>query len=670
MLFFSGQPPYSAAQEDLSAYLPTEEEMKAMFPWGQGQLIHNKLVRNPYKYSIENQPACSPTEVGRSYMNFYACRYIDEIHPNITRPDYVKADEISINIELIKFKEGELGMVDYIRTMSVEEWRSSERDIQNIKDLQFVDIDVGDKSYLAIWYWDRSINEIWDTKNCRLCFIKGEYYLQIHFSAGVDEKLLGTLGSGTTGHYDRPTSESYPTQRSVPTAEKALTIAHIVESRLSGKQPTVIPPTQSGGTVPDSTLPIAAGATALITMIGAWLTMATQGLSIKEGIGDLAGMFKVWNAAAPAPLPEKSSDVKDMPFTEADLRNMMAAGDPTVMSDAGSPAQIPADESRVLNLGNEEWTYTPPHGVEAVLVNTSDDVAATGTDGLEMETAGYPPEAPDYETKLKAEQEKFKKDNAPDATGESESKTDNYDVVVTQQELDAFHNKMDEYLAGLKSKGIWVQNPGNSKSWGAANMIFNPIDSFSKTGTAWRCEHFASPKIREEIKKIADETFGPGAFVDLVALDERSNLEPGFLNWLDRGFSTPFTIGLFEYKHRAIRVILPDGKAWVVDFWASMQDDTVATIRPEQQFVRESAKFVDADEYVYHATEETEKSWFKTCKWHIDEYGLDEGLSIFRFLRADRIKEAYAYLGEERVNLELRRLDSFIEYVKSKKGDI
>jgi hypothetical protein len=230
------EPKVVAAQDDLCSYLPSESELKVMFPWGQAKQVSNKIIGDAYTY--ENKPfsASGGGEIGRANLIFQVERYIDAIYRGKVKPRYIHADSFGFRIEFIEFTDG--GWIENIRSNSVEKWRSSERGFTWMRDLQFIDVKVGDKAYLAIWYEDLSnSHDIFDTKGSRLCFIKGNYYVQVHVRNGTDEKLIGTCSG--TGSYQ--TTEAFPTQYSVVTAEKTIAIARMVESRLSGQNITIAP---------------------------------------------------------------------------------------------------------------------------------------------------------------------------------------------------------------------------------------------------------------------------------------------------------------------------------------------------------------------------------------------------------------------------------------------
>jgi hypothetical protein len=231
--------PMACAQEDLSKYLPTEAEMKAMFPWGQAHSGSGGIGGDPYRYGIETSNTGSTGEVARAYMYFGVQRWIDEVMGGSVTKNWVLGDEVDGSIELIQYM-GDGTYLGWIRQHTVQEWREPELSLQNIHSMSvvvFQDVSVGDKSYAVSLYPNMDMSPenidyggIAQTKSVRLCFIKGDYYVQVHFF-GASEKLLEAFGKGPPSLHT--TTEPYPTEKSVITVDKVLAIARWVESKLS-----------------------------------------------------------------------------------------------------------------------------------------------------------------------------------------------------------------------------------------------------------------------------------------------------------------------------------------------------------------------------------------------------------------------------------------------------
>jgi hypothetical protein len=218
------------AHEDLTKYLPTEVEMKAMFPWGQA----HRNGGDPYRYGVETGGTGSTGEVARAYMYFGVQRWIDEVMGGSVTKNGVLGDEVDGGIELIQFT-GDSTWLGWIRQHSVQEWREPELSLQNTV-VVFQDVSVGDKSYAVSLYPNMDMSPenidygaIAQTKSVRICFIKGDYYVQVHIF-GASEKLLEAFGKGPPSLYT--TTEPYPTERSVITVDKVLEIARWVEAKL------------------------------------------------------------------------------------------------------------------------------------------------------------------------------------------------------------------------------------------------------------------------------------------------------------------------------------------------------------------------------------------------------------------------------------------------------
>lgn len=235
--------PMTNAQEDLVKYLPTGPEMRSMFPWGQPSWQDKD--GDPYTYSAENMtPTQGSDELARAYMSFRVERYVDgtdflikEQKEAAPLARFVLADFIGAYVVLVQWPIDNSRMTT-IRAMSAEQWRQRDKSWPDAR-VEFHDVTVGEKAYLQSAYYplggkSRPILPYGDpTKLMKLCFIKGGYDVEIYLH-GSDENLVGTFGvTYRESYYDwYETAEPYPTENSVPTVEKILSIARIVEAGL------------------------------------------------------------------------------------------------------------------------------------------------------------------------------------------------------------------------------------------------------------------------------------------------------------------------------------------------------------------------------------------------------------------------------------------------------
>lgn len=127
---------------------------------------------------------------------------------------------------------------------------------------------------------------------------------------------------------------------------------------------------------------------------------------------------------------------------------------------------------------------------------------------------------------------------------------------VPAAELRALDERFGQTVRERLDEGYWVRNPDlMSKLW---NTIRHPFwgtrsgqcGEFAAHGTRWMRDHIA-------------ERFGPGAIVDEVYVARRSVIKPDkdLLDTLDSHLPV---------NHAATRVILPDGRRMVMDFWDAM----------------------------------------------------------------------------------------------------
>lgn len=236
-------------------------------------------------------------EVARVYMNFRVVRWIDEVIGGSVTPNWVLGDELSGGIELIEFKEGD-GWINNIRKLSVQEWREPELSQESCA-VSFQDVTIGDKSYAVSFYPKMDLSpsnidygKIGETKSVRICFIKGNYYVQVHFF-GSDEKLVGAFGKGPpSSNYQ--TLEPYPTERSVVTVEKILPIARIIEAKLPGGAATTELGTSATVATSDGHLPVPPSSSNVVTTVAEAGAVATGAVALGWFLAPWAWDVAVW----------------------------------------------------------------------------------------------------------------------------------------------------------------------------------------------------------------------------------------------------------------------------------------------------------------------------------------------------------------------------------------
>lgn len=183
---------------------------------------------------------------------------------------------------------------------------------------------------------------------------------------------------------------------------------------------------------------------------------------------------------------------------------------------------------------------------------------------------------------------------------------------ATAGQISALENEFADTVQKHLDEGYWVRNPDLvSKVW---NTFANPFWG-SRSG---QCGEFAANGVRWMRDHVQDQ-FGPGAIVDEVYIVRRSVLvpNPDLLDQLDAHIPV---------NHAATRVILPDGRRYVMDFWDAMgpSQGEPAKMVPEKDWVARWTQRVPSGQI---SRSETEKQLYE----NVTTMGDDKGLRAYRF---------------------------------------
>ncbi|NPV74783.1 MAG: hypothetical protein HPY59_00250 [Anaerolineae bacterium] len=167
------------------------------------------------------------------------------------------------------------------------------------------------------------------------------------------------------------------------------------------------------------------------------------------------------------------------------------------------------------------------------------------------------------------------------------------EVNIDAHDYDLNFQNFKKDLEGLKDElnqqGFYVLNPFQSDPTTLIHRTITGLNLFAEwlIQPAWRvsgqvkgltCEEYVH-KTSQSVYKSLQKHFSGGK-IDSVVFEEKSsdpNAE-GFLNWLDRAW--------FEDNHNLIRVTLPDGSEWAVDFHQE-KEGNAPLIRPWDEARRE-----------------------------------------------------------------------------------
>lgn len=134
-------------------------------------------------------------------------------------------------------------------------------------------------------------------------------------------------------------------------------------------------------------------------------------------------------------------------------------------------------------------------------------------------------------------------------------------------------------------EGYFVKNDG---FWKGLRHDIQDLTWWANTEKGGRCGEYGERGMRW-IKPCVDRLFGPNAIVDDIIVEEKSSVrarQPG------ADFSSRWNPDLmFEANHRATRVVLPDGRRFVVDYWDAISTGQGKMV-PEDEWTDKWKKLV------------------------------------------------------------------------------
>ena len=157
------------------------------------------------------------------------------------------------------------------------------------------------------------------------------------------------------------------------------------------------------------------------------------------------------------------------------------------------------------------------------------------------------------------------------------------DQADTEFRLHEFESSLELEARGLLNSGYWIKNLYNSK---ITTIMGMGVDYLRDKGLT--CGDIVE-KEHAKVKTMALNKFGDGTIVDQVVIEEKTGALGG----------NPF------YNHTAIRVILPNGNAYIVDFWQALQKGHI--FEPEAVWRKYwQNKIVGLDTYTIQAGDSVE----------------------------------------------------------------
>ena len=426
-----------------------------------------------------------------------------------------------------------------------------------------------------------------------------------------------------------------------------------------GQMPPSIPPVPppAKGIIPDSALPIAAGATAAVALLGVWLTTVVQQIPFRETISELTSFLGFGGKSATAELTveETVEELAAGAPPEEIIEALKERGEPGMDWTPGigyekdgyvwshRPGDLAGDgwvtkeeyESitkmeREGKVWSQRWGWTTLE--EAAQL---EEQHAKAVKAWNDETSSILKDLTDKEhlkKKLQAEIAEIEQD------------------IDTSSKLAEISLQFADETKQMAEDGYWVRNPYNSKIIDKANMLISPLDE-----KGVRCQDLVEMK-EDHVRQLVKQKFGEGAIVDQVVVDEKSSVYGGGIrDSLD---------AILEYNHTAIRVITPDGKAYIVDYWQGLHHKGGGTgliIRHEERWVESWKRDIGPDDFLFQtqgksSTEGAEDG----VALFAQKLGPSKGIEKWQETQIDAINKSNMSPIEKRIKIE--EIKTFVNY--------
>jgi hypothetical protein len=219
---------------------------------------------------------------------------------------------------------------------------------------------------------------------------------------------------------------------------------------------------------------------------------------------------------------------------------------------------------------------------------------------------------------------------------------------TSEEILTEITGPLEELVSQMENDGVQVINLKNSHLIDL--MTRTTIDISDQT--KWvRCGDLVDQKIGL-IRSLAKEKFGAGAIVDQVAIGEASSLEASSdpVDWIRNRL---------PYNHTAIRIIAPDGQAYIIDFWQALQGSPL--IQTEERWVANWVKEFNPNDLTFQA-------W---RGWSAEEQSAANQIrriGIEGYRRSMEKKINAPGLEKQAKQVKLKELNSFINYYRLRGG--
>jgi hypothetical protein len=161
------------------------------------------------------------------------------------------------------------------------------------------------------------------------------------------------------------------------------------------------------------------------------------------------------------------------------------------------------------------------------------------------------------------------------------------------------------------AEGYYVKNYSFVRHVRTAGAALNPFLDKSRGG---RCGEYGEWGMKW-IQPCVDQYF-PGAIVDDLFVEEKSTAHKKHVG--------DYVDAIYEANHRATRVVLPDGRRFVVDYWDAIGSGQ-AELQPQTAWVKKWRDRIGSADSVLSASDDE-----AILKKAVARYGEEKGFALFR----------------------------------------
>lgn len=168
-------------------------------------------------------------------------------------------------------------------------------------------------------------------------------------------------------------------------------------------------------------------------------------------------------------------------------------------------------------------------------------------------------------------------------------------------------------------EGYFVKNAG----WlSATQHMFQDWTRWADNTKGGRCGEYGERGMLW-IKPCLDKLYGRDALVDDIFVEERTTMRGQEAGWTSLSYYHPDKLA-WHANHRATRVVLPDGRRFVVDYWESISSGTPRLVS-EAEWIDKWRRAIGVNDSVVQLSEDQ-----LALKDAVMRFGEDKGFQYYR----------------------------------------